>query len=88
MTGADTVAVMLLDEQTDELVARAARGLDEWLARGVRIPVGEGFSGRIAARPLPSVLEDVQGAPPGTTAFAAERHRRDAGRAARRGGHA
>jgi signal transduction histidine kinase len=56
---ADTCAILLLDPQTNELVARAARGLEEEVERGVRIPVGTGFAGRIAAERRPIVIEDV-----------------------------
>ena len=57
--GADTAAVLLLDPRTDELVARAARGLEEEVEAGVRIPVGGGFAGRVAAERRPIVLPDV-----------------------------
>jgi signal transduction histidine kinase len=56
---ADTSAVLLLDESKNELVARAAKGLEEEVERGVRIPVGKGFAGRIAADRRPVVIEDV-----------------------------
>ncbi len=56
---ADTCAVLLLDEGTDELVARAARGIEEEVEQGVRIPVGKGFAGRIAAQRQPVVIDDV-----------------------------
>ena len=69
MTGGDTVAVMLVSEDGRELVTRAALGLDEWLAQKPRMALGEGFSGQIAATARPAALEDVQAAPPGTTAF-------------------
>jgi putative methionine-R-sulfoxide reductase with GAF domain len=46
---ADTAAVLMLDRDADELVARAARGIEEEVRQGVRIPVGTGFAGRIAA---------------------------------------
>jgi phosphoserine phosphatase RsbU/P len=46
---ADTVAVLMLDEGSDELVARAARGIEEEVRQGVRVPLGTGFAGRIAA---------------------------------------
>ena len=45
----DTCAILLLDEQTNELVAHAALGIEEEVEQGVRIPVGGGFAGRIAA---------------------------------------
>jgi signal transduction histidine kinase len=57
--GADTAAILLLDEETNELVARAAKGLEEEVEAGVRIPVGKGFAGRVAADRLPVVLDDV-----------------------------
>jgi sigma-B regulation protein RsbU (phosphoserine phosphatase) len=45
----DTAAVLLLDDQAGELVARAACGIEEEVRQGVRIPLGAGFAGRIAA---------------------------------------
>lgn len=56
---ADTCAFLLLDESTGEVVARAARGLEEEVEAGVRIPVGRGFAGRIAAERTPVMIEDV-----------------------------
>jgi signal transduction histidine kinase len=55
----DTCAILLLDEETDELVARAAVGIEEEVERGVRIPVGLGFAGRVAADGRPVILDDV-----------------------------
>ena len=46
---ADTAAVLLLDEGSGQLVARAACGIEEEVREGVRIPLGVGFAGRIAA---------------------------------------
>ena len=56
---ADTAAVLLRDGGSDELVARAARGLEEEVRQGVRVPVGTGFAGRIAKRKGPVVLNRV-----------------------------
>ncbi|HJQ51970.1 MAG TPA: GAF domain-containing protein, partial [Gaiellaceae bacterium] len=55
----DTCAILLLDEETNELVARAALGIEEEVEQGVRVPVGGGFAGRIAAEKRPVILEDV-----------------------------
>jgi GAF domain-containing protein/anti-sigma regulatory factor (Ser/Thr protein kinase) len=55
----DTSAVLLLDEDRDELVARAAKGLEEEVEAGVRIPVGAGFAGRIAAERRPIAILDI-----------------------------
>ena len=59
MLDGDTCAVLLLDEQTNELVARAAVGIEEEVEQGVRIPVGRGFAGRVAAERRAVVLDDV-----------------------------
>jgi signal transduction histidine kinase len=56
---AETCAVLMLDETGTELVARAAKGLEEEVERGVRIPVGEGFAGQIAADRRAVVIADV-----------------------------
>ncbi len=56
---ADTCAVLMYDEPTHELVARAAKGIEEEVEAGVRIPVGQGFAGRIAAERRPIVIPDV-----------------------------
>src|SRR5204863_31123 len=42
---ADTAAVLMLDEGAQEVVIRAAKGLEEEVERGVRIPFGRGFAG-------------------------------------------
>jgi GAF domain-containing protein/anti-sigma regulatory factor (Ser/Thr protein kinase) len=55
----DTAAILLLDEDDAELVARAAKGLEEEVERGVRVPVGAGFAGRIASERLPIFIADV-----------------------------
>ena len=56
---ADTIAVLLLDEHGEMLVARAASGLEEEVEQGVRIPVGKGFAGPRRGDPRPVVIEDV-----------------------------
>ena len=56
---ADTAAFLLLDDSGTELVARAAKGIEEEVERGVRIPLGKGFAGRIAAHRRPVVLDRV-----------------------------
>jgi K+-sensing histidine kinase KdpD len=57
--GSDTCAFLLLDERSHELVARAARGIEEEVEQGIRIPVGKGFAGKIAAEKRPVIIEDV-----------------------------
>ena len=55
---ADTAAVLLLDRSGRHLIATAASGLEEEVRQGVR-PVGQGFTGRIAAEARPIILDHV-----------------------------
>jgi serine phosphatase RsbU (regulator of sigma subunit)/anti-sigma regulatory factor (Ser/Thr protein kinase) len=55
----DTAAILLLEDDDTTLAARAAKGLEEEVERGVRIPVGRGFAGRIAATRRPVRIRDV-----------------------------
>jgi phosphoserine phosphatase RsbU/P len=56
---ADTAAILLLDTPSGQLVATAAAGLEEEVHQGVRIPLGRGFAGRIAAERRPVILDHV-----------------------------
>jgi PAS domain S-box-containing protein len=58
----DTVAVLLLEREENELVAWAAQGLEEEVALGVRIPVGRGFAGKIVASAEPIIISEVENA--------------------------
>lgn len=55
----DTVAILLLETHGDELIAWAAKGLEDEVEQGVRVPVGKGFAGRIAATRAPVCIEDT-----------------------------
>jgi serine phosphatase RsbU (regulator of sigma subunit)/anti-sigma regulatory factor (Ser/Thr protein kinase) len=56
---ADTAAILLIEDDDKTLAARAANGLEEEVERGVRIPVGKGFAGRVAATRQPVRIESV-----------------------------
>jgi serine phosphatase RsbU (regulator of sigma subunit) len=56
---ADTAAVLLLDRPASQLVARAASGIEEEVRQGVRVPLGAGFAGRVAASREPVILTTV-----------------------------
>ena len=59
----DTAAVLLVEEDGRTLVARAAKGLEEEVERGFRLPVGRGFAGRVAATRQPVVIPDLDNSP-------------------------
>lgn len=56
---ADTAAVLLLEPGGRELVATATRGIETEVRQGVRIPLGKGFAGRIAAERRPVLLDRI-----------------------------
>jgi GAF domain-containing protein/anti-sigma regulatory factor (Ser/Thr protein kinase) len=58
----DTVAILLYDPDTNELVARAAKGIEEEVEQGVRIPLGKGFAGRIAAERVGIFIAELDSA--------------------------
>ena len=55
----DTVAILLYDEEANQLVARAAKGIEEEVEQGVRLPIGQGFAGRIAGERVAIFIADV-----------------------------
>lgn len=59
LMGTDTAAILLLEPSGRELVATAAAGLEEEVRQNARVPVGEGFAGRIAAAARPLVIDRV-----------------------------
>jgi len=56
---ADTVVVLVVDDDRQQLVAHAARGLEEEVRRRVRIRLGHGFAGRVAVEQAPVLLDHV-----------------------------
>jgi putative methionine-R-sulfoxide reductase with GAF domain len=55
----DTATVLLLDVAAGQLVATAARGIEEEVYQGVRVPLGRGFAGRVALTRQPFAIEDL-----------------------------
>jgi GAF domain-containing protein len=61
--GAKASSVLLLDEDTDELVFEAVVGEGEDTLLGTRFPAGTGIAGWVLATRTPLVIEDVQDDP-------------------------
>jgi len=59
LLGVDTATIMLVDPSGKELVATATVGLEEEIRTDLRIPIGEGFTGRVAALAQPLTLDHV-----------------------------
>jgi len=58
--GAKASSILLLDEETDELVFEAVVGEGEESLLGTRFPAGRGIAGWVLATRTPLVIEDVQ----------------------------
>ncbi len=56
---ADNIAVLLLDESEQFLTVRAVLGIEEVIASDIRIPLGKGFAGRVAAQCQPIIVNDT-----------------------------
>jgi len=61
--GARASSILLLDEETNELVFEAVVGEGEESLLGVRFPAGHGIAGWVLATRTPLVLEDVRNDP-------------------------
>ena len=55
----DTATVLRYQASDRQLVAFAAAGIEEEVHQGVRVPVGNGFAGRVALERAPVVLDHV-----------------------------
>jgi PAS domain S-box-containing protein len=55
----DTAHVLLLTEDGLALRVRASHGIEEEIRQDLRIPVGRGFAGRIAATRTPLIVDDI-----------------------------
>jgi signal transduction histidine kinase len=57
--GVDNSAILLLNEDGKYLAIRAVRGGEEAVAKDVRVPMGKGIAGHIAASRKPLVADDL-----------------------------
>src|SRR5438445_4825850 len=57
--GVDRAVVLLLDEEDNVLVARAAKGFEGDVEQQVGVPIGSGLAGRVAAERRPIAVADI-----------------------------
>lgn len=55
----DTIAILLQTEDGQHVAVQATLGLEEEIAQGIRIPIGRGFAGRIAASCKLTIVDDL-----------------------------
>ncbi|WP_328608578.1 SpoIIE family protein phosphatase [Amycolatopsis sp. NBC_00345] len=61
--GIETATVLAYDHEARQLTAIAATGIEEEVFQGVRVPLGAGFAGRVAASREPVVVNRGDGSP-------------------------
>jgi putative methionine-R-sulfoxide reductase with GAF domain len=59
LMGTDTATILLLDPTGRDLVATATTGLEEEVRQAVRVRLGQGFAGTIAATGHPLIIDHV-----------------------------
>lgn len=55
----DTITVLLHAEDKQHLAVYASIGLEDEITAGIKIPLGRGFAGRVAAACQPTIVEDL-----------------------------
>lgn len=55
----DTVTLLLSEANTQDLTVRSTIGLEEEIIQQIRIPIGQGFAGSIAAKQAPMLVENL-----------------------------
>ncbi|MEW6188804.1 MAG: HD domain-containing phosphohydrolase, partial [Actinomycetota bacterium] len=60
VTGADSGSIMLLDEETQTLTIKAARGIELEFQRKTRLKVGQGIAGWVAKASEPLIITDSE----------------------------
>ncbi len=58
LMGAESGSIMLIAEKEDELMIRAAVGLDKKTVEGTRVKIGQGISGYVAEKGKPLMIQD------------------------------
>jgi putative methionine-R-sulfoxide reductase with GAF domain len=59
LLGVDTATILQVDAHSRQLVATAAKGLEEEVRQGFRVAIGRGFAGRVAHTRQPVTIDDV-----------------------------
>lgn len=60
LVGAERGSLMILDNKNKLLSVKASKGLDRSIADNLRVRVGEGISGSIAARGIPVMVQNIE----------------------------
>jgi len=57
---AERASLMLPEEEHQELMITAARGINKWIAKNIRVKIGEGVAGRVYQDGTPLMVADIE----------------------------
>ncbi|HAM49497.1 MAG TPA: hypothetical protein DCP92_01900 [Nitrospiraceae bacterium] len=57
---AEKASLMLPKEETEELFMVAAKGMNKWIARSIRMRIGEGIAGMVYRDGKPMIINDIE----------------------------
>jgi len=57
---AEKASLMMPDEETGELSIKATKGMNKWIAKGVRVRDGEGIAGKVFREGTPLIIADLE----------------------------
>lgn len=55
---AEKASLMMPDEETGELSIKATKGMNKWIAKSIRVRVGEGIAGKVFREGSPLIIAD------------------------------
>jgi len=56
----EKVSLMLPEEQQGELLIKGVKGINKWIAKNIRVRIGEGIAGRVYKDLIPLMVTDIE----------------------------
>ncbi len=60
LTDAERVSLMLPGGEQQELLITAVKGINKWIAKNIRVKIGEGVAGRVYQEGKPLIVRDIE----------------------------
>jgi diguanylate cyclase (GGDEF)-like protein len=60
LLNAEKASLMLLEEERRELLIKAVKGINKWIAKNIRVKVGEGIAGKVCKEGRPLIVSDME----------------------------
>lgn len=57
---AEKASLMLPEEDSQELFIKAVKGMNKWIAKNIRVRIGEGIAGKVYKEGNPMIISDIE----------------------------